>query len=104
MPQSSALFDVHVMMTAFVAAAAVGLAVWATARLLRARAELQRLRNPDLDELTLRVEAQAVLSARLARGEIDRDAYARALLQLEGILGPAATAPDSPETTQPTAQ
>ncbi len=86
MTQAPVLLGAHVMVTAFLAAAAVGLAAWATARLLRARAQLRHLHDPALDEMTLRAEAEAVLAEQRARGEIDGDAYARALLQLEKVL------------------
>lgn len=89
------LSGTHVMLVAFLAAVALGVAVWAVARLLRAHAQLRQLREPGLAELTLRAEAESLLAARLERGEIDREEYQRAILQLHAVLAaPAGSARD----------
>ena len=92
MTQSAALFETHVMITGFLAAVGVGIGAWAAIRLVRAHVQVRH--DPALDDLTLCAEAEAVLTARLARGEIDRTAYARALRQLEGL--PASDADATP--------
>ncbi len=96
MTQSAALFGTHVMLTGFLAAVGVGVGAWAVVRLARARAHLRHMHDAELDDLALRAEAEAVLAARLERGEIDRDAYARALLQLEGLAAAPAAVPPAP--------
>ncbi len=96
-----ALAGTHVMLVGFLAAVALGVAAWAIARLLRAHAQLRQLREPGLAEMTLRAEAEALLAARLERGEIDREAHRRALLRLNGAVV-AEDVSAIPSTTPPT--
>lgn len=67
------------------------LAAWSALRLWRARSALGRLGDERHAEDALRARAEAVLAARLARGEIDRATYERLMERLWGL--PAGTAP-----------
>lgn len=85
------------------AAVAVIVAAWAIVRLWRAGGALTRLRDEGRSEDGLRAMAEAVLAARLARGQIDQPTYERLMERLWGLeAGPgprsAPAAPGTPPT------
>ena len=86
------------------------LLAWLVVRVWRLRIPLRRLGDQQLDEDTLRARAEAVLAARLARGEIDDATYARTMQALWGLPpaaletarepAPATRGPDPASRTQ----
>ncbi len=85
---------VTLLLTAALALVLV-LAAWGALRLWRARDAVGRLGDERLAEDALRAQAEAVLAARLARGEIDRPTYEYLMERLWG-LPPAPAAPREP--------
>ncbi len=76
------------------------LAAWSALRLWRARAAIGRLGDERHAEDALRAQAEAMMAARLARGELDRATYERLVERLWGL--PAAPAdPGEPPASIP---
>ncbi len=67
------------------AAVAVIVGVWAVMRLWQARTALGRVRDERRAEDALRATAEAILAARLGRGEIDQATYEQLMERLWGL-------------------
>ena len=77
------------------------MAAWTAVRLRRSGA-LRRLHDERQAEDLLRAQAEAVLAARVARGELDRAAYERLVERLWGPPpAPAESAADAPPAPAP---
>ena len=68
------------------------LLVWVVLRLGKVRRTLARAHDERQSEGALRAQAEALLAARLARGEIDQDTHRQLVQRLWGIEPPASTA------------